>query len=110
MAVLGSQQVMIPFSSCCVSKMTSLYFTEQRAENELAARLDLQKYDSGTGIAAMDFLDRVHFPAPYGAAIVPPAGPFPTRMNLGVADADGTTSYTPYIVVGVLLLWVLMTR
>lgn len=92
--------------------MTSRYFTEQQAENELAARLNLQKYDSGTGIPAMDFLDRVHFPSPYGATVVPPAGPFPTRMNLDVPNmgGPGTTSYTPYIVVGVLVLWLLLTR
>lgn len=89
--------------------MTSLYFTEQRLENELAERLDLSKYDSGTGVPAMDFVERVHFPAPHGANIVPPAGPFPSKMNLTVPTGN-ETSYTPYIVVGVLVVMLLMTR
>lgn len=90
--------------------MTSLYFTEQKAENELAARLKLSKYDSGTGVMPMDFADRVHFPAPWGASRVAPAGPFPTKFDPKLGTMAVQSSYLPYVVVAAVAAMYLLTR
>jgi hypothetical protein len=90
--------------------MTSLYFTEQRAENALSHKLDLSLYQSGTGVMPSDWVDQVHWPSPYGAATVPPAGPFPSRFDTGIPETPGMETLIPHLAVAALVLLVLSAR